>query len=141
MIEVVRDAAAMVAGMDPWLDERVFVFATSTDPGLSARAAAVAIGMFMEPEGCSFILTADAASDLGFAIDQPMRCISLRVYSALDGVGLTAAVASALAARDIPCNMVAAFHHDHVFVPAAAADEAIVVLRALQQRAGEAMTG
>jgi hypothetical protein len=48
-----------------------------------------------------------------------MACLTLRVHSALDGVGLTAAVASALAEIGIPCNMVAAFHHDHAFVPEA----------------------
>jgi hypothetical protein len=31
--------------------------------------------------------------------------------------------------------MVAAYHHDHVFVPAAMAERAIAVLRELQQRA------
>jgi hypothetical protein len=54
------------------------------------------------------------------------------VHSALDGTGLTAAVSAALAAAGIPCNMVAAFHHDHVFVPAAMAARALAVL---QQRA------
>ena len=46
-----------------------------------------------------------------------MARITLTGHSALDGVGLTAAVASALADAEIPCNMVAAFHHDHAFVP------------------------
>jgi uncharacterized protein len=61
-----------------------------------------------------------------------MRRIVLEVFSALDGVGLTAAVAGALAAQGIPCNMIAAFHHDHVFVPAVMADRAIAVLQELQ---------
>ena len=63
---------------------------------------------------------------------EPMRCITLDVNSALDGVGLTAAVASALAERQIPCNVVAAYHHDHVFVPQQQADAAVAVLVALQ---------
>lgn len=48
-----------------------------------------------------------------------MRCMTLQVYSALEGVGLTAAVSQTLAEHDIPCNIVAAFQHDHVFVPSA----------------------
>jgi hypothetical protein len=64
-----------------------------------------------------------------------MRRIELTVRSALDGVGLTAAVASALAEAGIPCNVVAAFHHDHVFAPAAMAERALAVLHALQQSA------
>jgi hypothetical protein len=55
----------------------------------------------------------------------------LTVHSALDGVGLTAAVASALADAGIPCNMVAAFHHDHAFVPLDDAPRALAILQDL----------
>jgi SAM-dependent methyltransferase len=64
-----------------------------------------------------------------------MACLTLTVPSALDGVGLTAAVAAALAARGIPANVVAALRHDHVFVPEAMAGAA---LDALHARAAEA---
>jgi len=67
-----------------------------------------------------------------------MKRIVLTANSALDGVGLTAAVASALAETDIPCNIVAAFRHDHVFVPSAMAERALAILKALQDRAGGA---
>jgi hypothetical protein len=66
-----------------------------------------------------------------------MRQITLNVFSALEGVGLTAAVAVALADAGIACNMVAAFHHDHVFVPEAQAEAALKVLRELSQKAME----
>ena len=52
----------------------------------------------------------------------------LTVHSDLAGVGLTAAVAAALADANIPCNIVAAFHHDHVFVPAGQAQQALAAL-------------
>jgi hypothetical protein len=58
------------------------------------------------------------------------------VNCALDGVGLTAAVASALAGEGIPCNVVAAFHRDHIFVPSEAAERALAVLKALPEDAG-----
>jgi hypothetical protein len=64
-----------------------------------------------------------------------MRCITLNVYSSLERVGLTAAVAQALADESIACNMVAAYHHDHAFVPASDADRAMAVLTALQSSA------
>jgi hypothetical protein len=85
--------------------------------------------MFREDEGLSMILPGDAGDPLA------MRQITLDVHSALDGVGLTAAVSAALAAEGIPCNMVAAHHHDHVFVPAAMADRAVDLLRALARGA------
>jgi hypothetical protein len=64
-----------------------------------------------------------------------MTRIVLEVFSALDGVGLTAGVASALADAGIPCNVVAAYHHDNVFVPAAMADRAMAILLDVQQMA------
>jgi hypothetical protein len=44
---------------------------------------------------------------------------------------LTAAVAGALAERGIACNVVAGFHHDHLFVPWGRRDEALVLLQRL----------
>lgn len=128
----VRDTAAMIAGMDPVPDPLPYAFVTAPDPALAARAAPLARATFAEDEGLSLILPLADAQDLGFADPIPMARITLAVHSALDGTGLTAAVSGALAAAGIPCNMVAAFHHDHVFVPAAMAARALAVL---QQRA------
>ena len=131
----VSDARVMLSGMDPYLDPNSYLFCTTADAALAGRAASVAIGMFREYEGHTLILEAAEARALGFAEAAPMRRITLNVYSALDGVGLTASVATSLADQGIPCNVVAAFHHDHLFVPAAEADRALQVLRALQARA------
>ena len=70
-------------------------------------------------------------------VESPMRCITLNVFSSLEGVGLTAAVSSALGDNGIPCNMVAAFHHDHVFVPSEMCDQAMEVLILLQNQAAK----
>jgi hypothetical protein len=43
--------------------------------------------------------------------------ISLAVHSSLSAVGLSAAVAHALADKGLPANIVAAYHHDHILVP------------------------
>ncbi len=91
--------------------------------------------MFREAEGVSLILERDAAQAAGLPVEGPMALITLNVYSALDGVGLTAAVATALAKAEIACNMVAALNHDHVFVPADRADEAVAILLDLQASA------
>ena len=69
--------------------------------------------------------------------NHPMCCITLNVYSSLEGVGLTAAVSNALRENAIPCNMVAAFHHDHVFVPSKMCDQAMEVLTSLQKQAAK----
>jgi hypothetical protein len=133
--DVIRDAKGMLAGMKPRLTPGEFVFCTTTGPGLIASASVSALCLFKEDEGTTLILTREDAAALGFEVTMPMRRIVLDVFSALDGLGLTAGVAAALTAARIPCNMVAAFHHDHVFVPAAQADEAHSVLIEVAMRA------
>ena len=53
------------------------------------------------------------------------------MHTALDAVGLTAAVATALAEHGIPANVIAGFYHDHLLVPEDRADDAVAVLRGL----------
>src|SRR3954469_14930878 len=51
-----------------------------------------------------------------------------RQSPALDAVGLTAAIRTALADAGLSCNVIAGYHHDHLLVPADRAPEAITVL-------------
>ena len=127
----VRDRQAMIAGMRTELVPGLWQFCTLTDPARVARAAAHALATFREAEGLSLILPQEAAEFLGLPLTAPMRQIILQVFSSLEGVGLTAAVASVLADRGIACNMVAAYHHDHAFVPAPDAERAVAVLQLL----------
>jgi uncharacterized protein len=129
MTQVVRDAREMISGMRPELKSGAYVFCAAGDRDW---AALLPLAMFREAEGVSLILERAAAQAAGFPVESPMAMITLNVYSALDGVGLTAAVATALARAGIACNMVAALNHDHVFVPADRAEEALAVLLALQ---------
>ncbi len=115
----------MIAGMAPQLQPGTFVFCTGAPPVHPSAIATV-----REAEGLSQVLPLHAAQALGLDTSLPMAQITLTVLSALDGVGLTAAVAAALADADIPCNMVAGYHHDHLFVPEALADAALAALRA-----------
>lgn len=123
---------AMIAGMTPVLADGVFIFCTSNDAATIASASPLALATFREDEGTAFVLDLSNAQRLGFDTALPMSRIVLTVFSALDGVGLTAAVATALAAEAIPCNMISAFHHDNVFVPEAMAARAVAVLVRLQ---------
>lgn len=126
MGEPVRDGAAMIAGMNPRLDLQPYVFCTGGTPHAEALAS------FREDEGLSQILPFDAAHEAGYDVSLPMSRIVLEVHSALDGTGLTAAVSRALERAGIACNMVAAYHHDYVFVPQGDADRALGVLKRLQ---------
>jgi uncharacterized protein len=128
MTTPVKATEAMIASMSPALRPGTWVFCTTKDSAFTRPAA---LATFAEDEGTSLILPEATARTLGFPTGLPMACITLTVHSALDGIGLTAAVATALATAGIPCNMVAAFHHDHVFVPADRADDALSTLKAL----------
>jgi hypothetical protein len=131
----VRETQAMIAGMAPLLTEGDFVFCCEADPARAAQAAPLAAATVAEDEGLTLVLPLAEAARLGYPADLPMARITLRVHSALDGVGLTAAVARALAARGIACNVIAGFHHDHLFVPLPRAGEAMAALTALQAAA------
>lgn len=87
--------------------------------------------LFQEDEGLTVITRAtnDTPADNRWA------WLELSVYSDLQAVGFLSRVAEGLAVADIPCNAVAAFYHDHIFVPEAKADQAIAVLSALSQAA------
>lgn len=126
----VKDTHAMIADMAPDLDAEIYHFCQGPETLL-----AQAIASFREDEGLSLILRDDVARAQGVQSDLPMKRITLTVHSALDGVGLTAAVATVLAENGISCNMVAGFHHDHAFVPAQDAERAVDLLRALAKSA------
>jgi hypothetical protein len=132
---VLRDRRAILAGMRPVLRDGEFVFCTIADTSRLPEALAVALASFREDEGVALVLELQAATDFGFDTSSPMRRIVLEVFSALDGVGLTAAVSAALADEGIPCNVIAAYHHDNVFVPAPMAERALSALRAVQTKA------
>jgi len=83
-----------------------------------------------EDEGTTWVLPRAEADRLGLAYDYVAAWITLEVHSALAAVGLTAAVARALADSGISANVVAGLHHDHVFVALERAEDAVAVLRA-----------
>jgi len=135
MSHVAHTAYEMISRMTPTVQPGIFVFVTTGDPELVALLLPDAISTFREEEGMSMLIPVEIAERSKLKVDQPMCCITLNVYSSLEGVGLTAAVATALGDKAIPCNMVAACHHDHVFVPSDKCDQALEVLNTLQQEA------
>lgn len=126
MSDIVRETEAMIRGMAPDLVPGRVAF-RSVPESEAADMLATARAMVREAEGVSLIVPLSDDDDE----TQAMRQITLGVLSALDGIGLTAAVSSALAARGIPCNIVAAYRNDHVFVPENRAEEALEALKRL----------
>ncbi|NCP64622.1 MAG: ACT domain-containing protein [Paraglaciecola sp.] len=92
---------------------------------LSLRSVAT----FIESEGLTLVLEKSQALQAGLAFNGVFRQITLTVHSSLEAVGLTAAVATQLASLGISANVIAAYYHDHIFVPAARAEEALSALQ------------
>lgn len=114
--------------LKPMMHKAEFGFATLA-PGESWPAIVSPHAIFVENEGTSFIapVTQLRAADLdhigGWAL------ISLGLETALAETGIAARVSAALDAAAIPANLVAAYHHDHVFVPWERREEAAILLR------------
>jgi hypothetical protein len=123
-----RDLGRLIAGLSPRLDPGLWVFVSLA----RLPADLDALMTFREDEGVTCILRPEAAKDLGLPDAPAFRRITLGAHSSLDAVGLTAAVAGALTAAGISANVVAAYHHDHVFVPAARAEAAMRRLEELR---------
>lgn len=121
--------ARLLATMQPVLNPGEYVFCTT------ATAASISmeqvLGSFWEPEGLTLIVPRAAADAWGLPYGHVMAWLTLTVHSSLAAVGLTAAVAAALAQENISCNVVAAYYHDHLFVSHADAEAALRVLLAL----------
>ncbi len=88
--------------------------------------------LLVEDEGLTVIATVEAAKRHGWAVGFEAAWLTLDVHSSLEAVGLTAAVATALARSGISCNVLAGFYHDHILVQADRVAEAIECLTALR---------
>ena len=125
------DLAALLAGLDPYLHDGTYVFCLVD----VLPAGVVPVVTVAEDEGLTVVTTPELAGENGWVGTFPCAWITLRVHSSLAAVGLTATVAGALAEHGIPANVVAAFHHDHLFVPIDRAVDAMRVLAQLREDA------
>ena len=125
------DLAALITQMEPLQNEGEYVYCLYKS--MSEAIKLEPAGLFQEQEGVTVILPKSKADEAGLSYTSPMAWITLNVHSSLEAVGLTAAVSAALTRADISCNVVAAFHHDHLFVPVKNAGHAMEVLLAMTQ--------
>ncbi|WP_406349987.1 ACT domain-containing protein [Streptomyces sp. NBC_00658] len=125
------DLQKLLSSMSPELRPGRYVF-TVAEAGIPAGVTPVVT--VAEQEGLTLVVRLEEADTAGLTYDYVAGWITLRVHSALDAVGLTAAVAQELAAAGLSCNVVAGFHHDHLFVPYERAAEAVTLLEDLARR-------
>jgi uncharacterized protein len=116
----ISDLASLLRELKPVLHPEPYEFA------VAQVAPANAFATIREAEGVTVVAPAK---------DGSWARISLSVHSSLSAVGLSAAMAKALADRDISANIIAGFHHDHLFVPWHRRHDAMAALAALSETA------
>ncbi len=114
--------------MSPKLLDGEYVFCTLENASYGDYAEAEPMASFAEEEGLSLVLLKESAEKLGLDYEGVFKCITLTVHSSLEAVGLTAAISTKLSEDQISANVIAAYYHDHVFVPSGSAEKAIRVL-------------
>lgn len=131
------DLTKLITGMRPRLNVGEFVFCSvprNSKELYSSIPRDRVIMEFKEREGITIILDkrdADQYLHMGLKYDYVAAWLTLEIHSSLDAVGLTAAVSSSLAAASISANVVAAYHHDHIFVNAKDGTKALEVLESM----------
>ncbi|MDP5207726.1 ACT domain-containing protein [Alishewanella sp. SMS8] len=120
----------LLAGLKPQLMADEWVFCTVTQP-LAHFLTLDPLATFLEPEGLTLVLKKTTADQAGLAYSSSFKQITLTVLSSLDAVGLTAAVAAKLTEKGISANVMAAYYHDHIFVPTSKATAALAALNEL----------
>lgn len=125
------DLNKLLASLAPHLMAGDFVFCTIKGGTYGDFAELLPMACFRETEGLTLLVTKESADQAGLSYESVFKGITLKVHSSLDAVGLTAAVSSKLAERGISANMIAAYYHDHIFVPVEKADKALLALNAL----------
>ena len=120
--------------VNPQLDPREWVFC-AVDASFPL-ALTKPLLVFHEDESTTIVIETENAKRFDLPYEFVCRRITAGVSTALNAVGFIAKLAAALAERGIAVNVVSAFHHDHLFVPADRAGEAMQTLQALSASAG-----
>ncbi len=128
-MDVVSDIHILLREMSPVLSPEEYVFILLGRDETDMIAALRPLSVFMEEEGVSLIVRRETADQNKLPYESVFRKITLHVYSSLNAVGLTSAVATCLANKGISANVVAAYCHDHIFVPSSKAEEAMIALK------------
>jgi predicted N-acetyltransferase YhbS len=123
-----KNLQTLLASMRPVLREGEYVYVLWPHGKPLAGHIEAAV---REAEGLTVVLPRAEAEGLDLPYDFVAAWITLEVHSALEAVGLTAAVSRALTQARISCNVLAGFHHDHLLVPVADSARALEVLAEL----------
>jgi hypothetical protein len=131
------DLSVLIATMQPTLDPTPYVFINTTEPLTSLPLATLQPQLLaQEAEGTTIVTTEALATSHGYKeVVFTCKKISLTVHSSLEAIGLIATITDRLKDHQISTNVVSGFFHDHIYVPAGRAEDAMRVLVGLATEA------
>jgi len=115
--------------LNPKLNDGEYVFCSVNN--IDKIESNKIIGSFKEKEGVSIVISKKEAINLNLSYSFIAAWITLRLYSSLEDVGLTANFSNALSNNGISCNVISGYYHDHVFVNINDKDKAMNILKNL----------
>ena len=126
------DLDQLLTSMNPKLIDGEFVFCT-VQGDYEQYARLTPLATFRESEGLTLVIDKNDAINAGLSFEASFQQITLSVHSSLEAVGLTTAVATKLTSNNISANVIAAYYHDHIFVPTDKAQLALIALAEFRQ--------
>ncbi|CAG5080361.1 Oidioi.mRNA.OKI2018_I69.PAR.g9555.t1.cds [Oikopleura dioica] len=118
-----KDVSKLLTSVTPLVEDGLFVFTTSPD----AKNCEGVKMIFHEREAATVILPLDVAKLKGLEYTFPSKLITLNIHSSLEAVGFITEISRKLTDLKIPCNVVAGYYHDHLFVPEPMLEDALSV--------------
>jgi hypothetical protein len=116
--------------LHPKLNEGIYWFISLPIGDIPPQGALLT---FQEQEGTTIIMEENIAKKYGYVYSGNFRSawITLTTETDLTMTGITAAFSKILSDNAISCNVIAAFHHDHIFVPLDKKELAISLLKSI----------
>jgi uncharacterized protein len=129
-----KDLVKLCASLNPVMALPIYVFCSFPDFMLPDGLATFCT--VREREGMTAVVEQSDAQRLRLPYTYESRLITLMVHSSLEAVGFIAVISRELAQARIPCNAIAGYCHDHIFVPVERAEESMTLLKAIAAGAG-----
>ena len=121
----------MLSTLSPEILDGEFVFCSFKDAHYGEHSNLEPFAVVKESEGLTFVIPKEKADEHNVSYASVFKCITLKVHSSLDAVGLTAAFSKKLTEQGISANVIAGFYHDHIFVQSEKADKAMSAIKEL----------
>lgn len=128
----ISDLNELLRRMQPRLSRKDFVFCTVSEAEFNGMKLNP-LSTFKEEEGVTAIIERKTADANSLAYHGVWKMITLTVHSDLSAIGFLARITNRLAREGISSNVVSAYYHDHLFVPAGKADKAMDALKKLSK--------